>query len=69
MSRRAAISRAKRIPVQMPCGWVRTGKMAEHLAHYRQCEHPACKARLEAWEQLRRDMRGKITLTTKESSK
>lgn len=38
----------------MPCGYVRTGRLKEHLAHYRQCEHPACKERLKAWEDLKK---------------
>jgi hypothetical protein len=30
----------------MPCGYVRTGKLKDHLRHYRACSHPECKARL-----------------------
>jgi len=37
----------------MPCGWQRTGKLKEHLAHYRACPHPACQERVRVWEELR----------------
>ena len=37
----------------MPCGYKRTGKFKEHRAHYEQCNHPACKARIAAWEALK----------------
>jgi len=37
----------------MPCGWRRTGKLQEHLAHYHGCGHPACKERLAEWNKLR----------------
>ncbi len=37
----------------MPCGYHRTGKLKDHLAHYRQCNHDACKARIVAWEKLK----------------
>jgi hypothetical protein len=37
----------------MPCGYKRTGKLKEHLNHYRQCQHPACKDRLHAWNMMR----------------
>ena len=36
----------------MPCGWQKTGIMREHIAHYRSCKHPACRARREAWNKL-----------------
>ena len=36
----------------MPCGYKRTGVLKEHVAHYRQCEHPACKERLEAYNEM-----------------
>jgi hypothetical protein len=38
--------------VELPCGYVRTGKLKEHLAHYRACSHPFCKERLAAWEAI-----------------
>lgn len=37
----------------MPCGYERTGKLKEHLAHYRACEHEECKKRVKAWEDLK----------------
>lgn len=37
----------------MPCGYKRTGKLKEHLAHYRACEDEACKERVKAWEELK----------------
>lgn len=39
-------------PKVMPCGWRRTGKLKEHLAHYRACQHPACQERVSAWNAL-----------------
>jgi hypothetical protein len=37
----------------MPCGYVRTGKLKEHVAHYRTCNDPACKARLAAFKSIK----------------
>ena len=37
-----------------PCGFVLTGKIREHLAHYRACPHPACRARIAEWDRLKK---------------
>jgi hypothetical protein len=36
----------------MPCGWKRTGELADALAHYRECNHPTCRQRLHEWDKL-----------------
>ena len=40
---------------RMPCGFNRTGlNLAKRLAHYKVCEHPACKERLAAFREMQR---------------
>jgi hypothetical protein len=36
----------------LPCGYVRTGKLREHIAHYRSCGHPFCRGRLQEWDSI-----------------
>lgn len=38
----------------MPCGYVRTGVLSQHLDHYRDCLHEACHARITEWEAIKK---------------
>ena len=53
-------------PRTRPCGFVLTGRLKTHLAHYRACSHPVCKEHLEAWEAIkemhRADLRKQMVL-------
>lgn len=53
----------------MPCGFKRDGvPLRERLAHYRVCTHTACRERLAAWEQLKKDCADGVKIATTERS-
>lgn len=54
----------------MPCGFKRDGvPLRVRLAHYRACEHAACRERLAAWEQLKRDCADGVSISAKEEAR
>lgn len=58
----------------MPCGYDRTNiKLLERVKHYRGCPHPACKARLAAFENIKQSFRdaakkGEIKIVNKRAA-
>jgi hypothetical protein len=53
----------------MPCGYKRTGKLKEHIAHYKECEHPTCKDRLAAWDNMKKEFSKGATIIIKKEEK
>jgi len=37
---------------QLPCGWIKTGKFKDSIAHYKICKHPFCVGRLQEFYKM-----------------